>query len=916
MDPEVPEPGEQDRSPLKTTLRDNRASVVIVGGVALVVVVAILGNLGNDSPEAAPTPTPLAALPTTTRPADVEGHQIPPLDGCTLIPTDDVAVALGLPDDVGLIQTSGREACVWQPPEDGPAGQGRSVELKPGSPEDFGSGATVDAVIGVPVPGVGDSAMWFGADDTGTLSVVKAIDQVYLFMRLAISRPDVTDQDRLDLATGLVTSAIDMVVMGPPKPIDVDLCDLVTDEEAETLLAPHREGRAAAMDHVIVSDNFGENVDLSQSGDFECTKLILTEIYIKVETATESDFGDSANIEGVPGVSLTGIGDAAVWFEDVPAGGGFASPHETDVISVAWGNARFRIAMALPDLGRDEQFDTARDLARKALGRLPGGPITVEPETPDFSNLGFVDNLLAREEAGEWTFENGLIATLQLFAGEINEDQVLVHPDLVDYSGTGVIAMAEEYLDTIDGGSAKDEVARLLDVLIPQFDSVPTPEVSKSLTVSLGDFFLAPFAQRGPADGERKGYAPPADDVPFDYPTPPQEPGECATFEPTLAGWDISGYELEGYGAWAAAVLFPSPGQEDGWGRETHLNWALQALTDSIAEYGTPPVCIRLLLSHHGGSYTFVEQRIDPSLCLVFINKPMQGRDTDAFRQQLAADIAHCYIPFVFPSQFDATYLTRRWWNHALAEFLSNVVYPSANLEWRLAPSMAAQETTRPLVERDAGNWMFFQGVSNALGNEEVAAIIQALPGGDNRFLDQLAVAGLPQMNQVYHTFSEQMTDASVSDSGGGPIPYQPPKAAKSIDGPGTHEQQLTPFQVTRWQISVPSGQYACITGQTSGDALVSYRVGRVGTAAGEWTELPEVETPFNGDFVVVATAVDEGQGFSLKVRDVGEESDCEDEKETLNEPPPDTCECDPSDYFLVWQDIPELLQKVLNPSR
>ncbi|MGC2240974.1 MAG: hypothetical protein WA726_09055 [Acidimicrobiia bacterium] len=925
MEPGGSEPGGQGNNSLIQLLKNNRALAAVVGGVALVVVVTIVGNLAGDGPEAAATPTTLTASPTTPSTGtsvDSPGHQIPPLDGCTLIPFDDVAVALGIPDDVGLNQLSRNEGCLWQAPDDEPSVRGRLVVLTPGNPDDFGSGATLNDVTGVPVPDLGDLAMWFGGTDTGTVTVVTETDLAYLFMQLSISRPDVTDADRLEMATALMSSAIDTVVLEPPVPIEADLCDLVTDEEAEALLAPHRESRPGAMRDLIVSDNFGETVDLTQSGEYECTKLILTEIYVKVQTSPESDFGDTASLDGVPGVAVPGIGDEAMWFENVPAGGGFASPHEADILAVRWENARFRIVLALPDLGPDEQFDTAKELGTKALGRIPGGPIIVEQEKPDLSNLGYVDNLLAKQDEGEWSYEDGLIATLKLFADEADSGAVLRNPELIDYSGTGIISLAEEYLDTAQAGPAKDEVTRLLDLLIPRFNTTSTPEVSKSLTVALGDLFMPDIvAQEDPAGEEElqqgsedRGYAPPDDDVPRDYSAPPIEPGECANFEPKQAGWDTSGYELGDYGAWVGAVLFPTAGQEDGWSRETHLLWAQQALTDSIAKYGTPPVCIWMVLSHHGGSYTFVEQRIDPTVCLVFINKPMQARNPEQFKQQLAADIAHCYIPFVFPGQSGATYLARRWWNHALAEYMSNLVYPGVNLEWRLAPAMRAEETTRPLVERGADNWIFFQDVVDVLGEEALGQIILALPGGDNPFFDQLALAEREEMSGMYQTFGEHMTDVSVADTGGGTIPYQPPKITKSLDGPGTHEQELNAFQAARWEVTIPSGQYACITGEAGEKVLVSYRPGKVGSPGGEWAEFPTEETAFNEDFVLVATSVQDGEKFRLSVRDVNEEPDCQKKEEPQTEPPPETCDCDPSSYFLVWQDIPELLQKVLHP--
>ena len=77
---------------------------------------------------------------------------------------------------------------------------------------------------------------------------------------------------------------------------------------------------------------------------------------------------------------------------------------------------------------------------------------------------------------------------------------------------------------------------------------------------------------------------------------------------------------------------------------------------------------------------------------------------------------------------------------------------------------------------------------------------------------------------------------------------------------------------------------------------------------------MPSEETPFQGDLVVVATSVRDFASFSLMVRDVHEEEDCEDEEEETLPPPPDPCECDPSDYFLVWQDIPDILKRLFSP--
>ncbi len=911
------EEGQSAGTLLRELLRDRRVVGALVAFVILFVLVVSLGG-GSDDPEPTATDTTPITGATTTTSAQIDvGHQIPPIDGCTLLSDEEVLSSLGVSENTSVIRFSGGEGCLWQPDD----GSELSIQLRPGDPGDFADAAVVDGVEGESVPDVGEAAVWFGGDEVGTLSAVRPTALGYLFMKLTISRADVTDEQRLDIAGVLLTSAMDTVEFGPPPTVEVDLCELVTDDEAEELLAPHREGRAAARDAVFVTDDAPGLVDLNQTDQFNCSKLILAEIYVRVESGGHDLLDEGANLDGVMGEPVTGIGDRAMFFEKVPFRSSFSAPHEIDVLVVGWQDAVFSVVISLPDLQPEAQFAAVRSLAGKALGRIPGGPgavTTFIDESPDLSALGFVENLLARETAGTWSREEGLIATLQLFAGETDSNAVLDQAELLDRSGTGIIALAQEYLETEADTPGRQEIARLLDLLIVPLGPAPEPEVSTTLTVMLGDL-LSPGLIAQTDDETDLGYAAPPE-IPggFDYPEPDYTPGECATQEPVVPGWEPSGFEVPDAGPWTGAVLFPSEGSEGGWMRETHLLWALQALTDTAQKLGAPPVCIRMLFTQQGGSYTFVEQKLNPSLCGIFINRPMQNRNPDHFRQQLAADIAHCYFPKAFPNQWDVDYRMRRWWNHALAEFLSNVVYPGVNLEWRLSPSMSAQETSLPLVLRDAGNWMFFQELVNVVGLEGIAVVMNALPGGNDAYLDEFALADLQEMNEFYHSFSQQLTDAAVADTGGGTIPYDPKAREIALSDREIFIEETLPFLAVRWHVTVEPGKYACMSSLSSDETLVSYRPGAPGSSgSGGWMRLPEDETAYSDDLTLIATSVEDGQ-FSLEVRDVHEESDCEDEEEPPDPPeskkPDEPCECDPSAYFLIWQDIPDLLKQVLTP--
>ena len=402
---------------------------------------------------------------------------------------------------------------MWQADID-ETGETVSMELGPGDQNDFAPDAEIDGVAASAQQGIGDLAVWFAGERTGTMSAVEETPDGWLFVRLSLERSDLDDASRRELAADLVNTAIERIRFGPPPPVEVDLCELISDVDAERLLAPQREGRAAARDEVFGGGS-PKVVDITQPGETFCQKLILTEIYVTAAMAAESDFGPSAQIDGVSGEPISGIGDEAVWFENVPGGGSFASPHDTDIIAVRSGEAMFRIVIALPDLEPPDQRDAATYLALAALSRLPGaeGEVVAEIlETPDLSNLGFVDNLVAKEADGEWTIGEGIVATLGLFAGEAQPDMVLRDQDLLDDSGTEIMRMAQSYVEDGPDDATRDEIERLLDVLgLPTATPIEeAPDARGSaLTASSGNPPFGTTEPRPEIDGGRPTRQPP-----------------------------------------------------------------------------------------------------------------------------------------------------------------------------------------------------------------------------------------------------------------------------------------------------------------------------------------------------------------------------------------------------------------------
>lgn len=194
MEPD--EPNEQKAAPIRSLVDRFGAKGVAAGvGAVFVVLSAILFvAVGSDDPPiSVPTTAVPQAAPTSTSP---DGPQVAPIDTCTLIPDDDVDEALGLVDEDGGFRSGGMlvfefgETCRWEAEID-ETGTEVSMELGPGDESDFAPDTEIDGVTSTTYPSVGDLAVWYPGDGTGTMSAVEETEDGLLFVRLSINRPEV-----------------------------------------------------------------------------------------------------------------------------------------------------------------------------------------------------------------------------------------------------------------------------------------------------------------------------------------------------------------------------------------------------------------------------------------------------------------------------------------------------------------------------------------------------------------------------------------------------------------------------------------------------------------------------------------------------------------------------------------------------
>lgn len=886
---------------------DHVATMTLVGIVTLVAAVSAIGDSGGPATPTGTTPTTVAGTASSDGTADANtvavGPEVPPIDGCLLLSDEEVEQALGIVEPSGFILFGGGEACTWQPFDAAPE-EDIYVAVSPANPDVFGE--QPGQAGGVSVSDVGELATWFGGEGRGELNVIAGTDIGYALLSIEVARPDVDDATRLDAAKTLAASAIAQLRGEAPEVVEASLCELVSDAEAEELLAPHRAGRAAARDELHIIGPSAP-VDLAEAGDTSCKKLILTEIYVEVASGYPEDFEAGADFEGVAGEPVDGVGEEAVWYGAVPRQDAFSAPHEAGILAVRQEEAHLRILLSLPDMSTEDQLEAARRLASIALVRLSAGEarvITID-HTPDAPRrFRLVDNLLAREEAGEWTEGEGLVQTLQMIVGEVDAEAVVTEGELFDEETTGIVNLARVHLAEAPDSPVAGELERLLGILIFSDTQLEEMAGAGAPTASLASMW-SPEAAAATAEDCRAFFT--GWEIPIGI-------GQCLEKRTSLVLEDSFPGEYKVFGP---APPLPTAGWQD-----RHYDLAIEAMEEIVFHYKNlgelPPVNIVFSVLQHPTAGAQAAPRLDSDPededrpCGVTLFRSLQNKSDLTFKQFVAHELAHCLHGDTFSHHY--TPKVSDWWDEGLADYLSNTVneeYAKNNLEWAVLPDFESAELSTGVADRLYDNFIFFQQLSHSYGNDGIFDIISSFPEDASREQQEAALANYRGMTGNYHEFVEKASDIDIEDTSGEIIPNLPGSDPYTLDGPMVILDHPLPFGATRLALRVPDGKVACIEHDQSGPVLTSWRPGLPGSPTGDWSE--DMPGALTGDAVVVVTATGPNGEMSIQVEDVSDEPDCAEGEE---EPDPLDTECldicDPSSYYWFWHSLPEAVQGLL----
>jgi hypothetical protein len=612
---------------------------------------------------------------------------------------------------------------------------------------------------------------------------------------------------------------------------------------------------------------------------------------IRIEPGDPADFLPDAQLSGVGARDVVDLGLAAAWYGATSNG----------VLSVAsesaFGYLFVRIGVDRPDIGDEERLEVARDVVAIVLPRMPGmeaarpdpEDITVQHDPPDTARQGLVGNLLARVGDGDWSRGEGLVATLGMLLDEVDVRAVLRHTDLDELEMTGIVEMAREYIEQPEDPSLGTEIAGLLERLtltteeLEEMSGIGSPTAAPAWAPAV-------IAQAAENCGMFYGH-----DI--------TGVGFCLEFETV---------EVEGR---LYRVFYPAPSVPSGGWTAADYRLAVDAVRESVPvlnRFGqTPETNLVFSIIERGFAFALYDENAP---CIITFARGLQEEAPAAIKQIIAHELTHCFAGETYPPQKRVMYQFREWWEEGLANYLSNVVYPDTNVEFDSVALLESEELASTLFERAYSNSMFFQHLENRFSANRAAGLIASLADSGGLAEQEVALANVADMATTLQSFEQDMTDGSIIDTSGLPIPFDPDAETYVVDAPQHIVPEVRPFGLVRLHLIVPGGQFACMDVGAGDTTLWAWRHGAPGAPGveGPWElDLPDA---VSGEIVLVATSTARDATFIVSVTDVAEEPDCVDPSTA---PADLECPglCGPSRFYRSGDQIPEPLRSLFGGS-
>lgn len=486
---------------------------------------------------------------------------------------------------------------------------------------------------------------------------------------------------------------------------------------------------------------------------------------------------------------------------------------------------------------------TAEILASPAPTEIPSGEwLELEQPPPE----GILDALRSKVESGEWTYEEGLIQSLEIFTGERQPEQAFTEVPS-ELEGTGLIMEAASYLSSGADPQAKEEIERLLSIVAPD------PER------------LLPFSVRVDGPSSRRGTAGLARTAELQV--------DCSTLWtdgfPEAPGMVCFQFMEEQFQGNNIRVFGPESPQQI-WGSQSgYAAAAMQAVKDSLQSYGglskggaaatlgSVDVVFTLINTPKADALAITPwEYAGGSGCRIIVypdsivdneSKKLSDSDFGVFQQTMAHEMFHCFTAWNYPAHwsagFNGAYEVLDWWLEGAAEYFSNVVYPKTNDEWFRTSAWQVNSAQTSVVNMSYDNFGFFQYLGNNLGNNGVLALLAAMPTSGDESAQAGKLAQQSGMATLFHDYALAFVDGKILDSAGAGVylpttpAYVLPENRLEITKVESLNLGAPPFVLMRYGFTFQNDRHYLLNPEPSGaPGLAGARPRDV---VGAWGELP-----------------------------------------------------------------------------
>jgi len=223
--------------------------------------------------------------------------------------------------------------------------------------------------------------------------------------------------------------------------------------------------------------------------------------------------------------------------------------------------------------------------------------------------------------------------------------------------------------------------------------------------------------------------------------------------------------------------------------------------------------------------------------------------DTNYLKQLIAHEVFHCYQwkNYTTRTTLGTGHHLGVWWLEGTAEFMSNYVYPTIDMEYDSHFVDAYLPRTPMPQQRGYGLVSFFQSYYNQTGGtaQSILDFITGMPSTTAQ--DQVrALNQIPAIKSKFHQFARSMVIPNLTDSSGEMAMLAPIPAVERIEVPAatTHFQktlQILPFTTHNIKLLLKKGKKYRLFVTGDSDAVAS-----IGNALDDsWNSLPYELTTF-----------------------------------------------------------------------